>query len=223
MDGLWVGWLGGWLVMVVVGCWWVGGFGHPSLRLFDFRFHIVNKMSNNEFPPNSPKVFFDVEIGGRPAGRIQFVLRPDIVPRTAANFFSLCIGDKGMGKSGKPLHYKGSFFHRVIPRFMLQGGDFTTGDGRGGESIYGNKFEDEKFTLKHDQPGLLSMANAGPNTNGSQFFVTTVPTPHLDGKHVVFGKVVKGMDIVSAIEEVGSSPSGKCSQPVRIVDCGVWE
>jgi cyclophilin family peptidyl-prolyl cis-trans isomerase len=106
---------------------------------------------------------------------------------------------------------------------MLQGGDFTTGDGRGGESIYGGKFADEAFTLRHDQPGLLSMANAGPNTNGSQFFITTVPTPHLDGKHCIFGKVIKGMDIVQAIEKVGSSPSGKTSQPVQIVGCGRLE
>ncbi len=194
-----------------------------SVPPFIGAFQKTRTMSNNEFPPNSPKAFFDIEIGGRPAGRIQFVLRPDIVPNTAANFLALCTGEKGIGKSGKPLHYKGSFFHRVIPNFMLQGGDFTTGDGRGGESIYGNKFADEKFTLRHDQPGLLSMANAGPNTNGSQFFVTTVPTPHLDGKHVVFGKVVKGMDVVQAIEAVGSSPTGRVSQPVKIVDCGLLE
>jgi len=179
-------------------------------------------MSNNEFPEDSPRVFFDITIGGRDAGRIQFVVRKDLVPKTADNFISLCTGSKGMGKAGKALHYKGSKFHRVIPQFMLQGGDFTTGDGRGGESIFGGKFEDEDFTLRHDQPGLLSMANAGRNTNGSQFFVTTVPTPHLDGKHVVFGKVIKGMDVVSAVEEVGSR-SGQCSQEVRIADCGILE
>ena len=179
-------------------------------------------MSNNDFPEDSPRVFFDITIGGREAGRIQFVVRKDLVPKTAENFISLCTGSKGMGKSGKPLHYKGSKFHRVIPQFMLQGGDFTTGDGRGGESIYGGKFPDENFTLRHDQPGLLSMANAGANTNGSQFFVTTVPTPHLDGKHVVFGKVVKGMDVVSAVEAVGSR-SGACDQEVRIADCGILE
>jgi cyclophilin family peptidyl-prolyl cis-trans isomerase len=108
-----------------------------------------------------PKVFFDVSIGGAPAERITFELRTDVVPKTAENFLALCTGEKGVGKSGKPLHYKGSFFHRVIPSFMLQGGDFTSGDGRGGESIYGTKFPDENFTLKHDTPGLLSMANSG--------------------------------------------------------------
>eukprot|EP00605_Chrysophyceae_sp_TOSAG23-4_P000806 GSChrysophyteH1.ASY1.ANO1.896.1 assembled CDS len=179
-------------------------------------------MSNNEFPADSPKAFFDITIGGRPAGRIQFVLRTDLVPKTAENFLQLCTGSRGVGKFGKPLHYKGSKFHRVIPGFMLQGGDFTTGDGRGGESIYGGKFEDEGFQLNHDQPGLLSMANSGRNTNGSQFFITTVPTPHLNGKHVIFGKVIKGMDVVSAVEEVGSR-SGACSQEVQIVDCGILD
>merc|ERR1712216_669951 len=138
---------------------------------------------------------------------------------TAENFRALCTGEKGQGKEGKPLHFKGSAFHRVIPKFMCQGGDFTRGDGRGGESIYGSKFRDENFIHKHDKPFLLSMANAGPNTNGSQFFITTVPTPHLDGKHCVFGQVLKGMDTVKAIEAVGSG-SGATSQPVKIEDCG---
>merc|ERR1740121_796684 len=140
-----------------------------------------------------------------------------VVPKTAENFRALCTGERGRGRSGKPLHFLGSGFHRIIPGFMCQGGDFTRGNGTGGESIYGEKFRDENY--KHTGPGVLSMANAGPNTNGSQFFLCTVATPHLNGKHVVFGSVVEGMDVVKAIEAVGSS-SGKTSQPVVIADCG---
>ncbi|MGF1520573.1 MAG: peptidylprolyl isomerase [Nodosilinea sp.] len=167
----------------------------------------------------NPKVFFDVTVGGTPAGRIVMELRADVAPKTAENFRALCTGEKGMGTSGKPLHFKGSSFHRIIPEFMCQGGDFTRGNGTGGESIYGTKFADENFTLKHTTPGLLSMANAGPNTNGSQFFLTTVATPWLDGKHVVFGSVVEGMDVVKTLEQVGSR-SGQTSEPVVIADCG---
>ncbi len=167
----------------------------------------------------NPKVFFDITIGGTPAGRIVMELRADVAPKTAENFRALCTGEKGMGTAGKPLHFKGSSFHRIIPEFMCQGGDFTRGNGTGGESIYGAKFADENFTLKHTGPGLLSMANAGPNTNGSQFFLTTVSTPWLDGNHVVFGSVVEGMDVVEAMEQVGSR-SSQTSQPVVIADCG---
>jgi len=175
--------------------------------------------SHNSVPAGLPVVFFDMSIGGRPAGRIEMTLRSDVCPKTCENFRALCTGEKGTGKSGRPLHYKGSAFHRVIQQFMCQGGDFTTGDGRGGESIYGNKFADENFVLRHDRPYLLSMANAGPNTNGSQFFLTTVPTPHLDGKHCVFGIVTRGQEVVTAIEAVGSR-QGPTSQRVVIDNCG---
>ncbi|MBL9076970.1 MAG: peptidylprolyl isomerase [Planctomycetes bacterium] len=167
----------------------------------------------------NPRVFFDIHIGGKSAGRVVFELFADKVPTTAENFRALCTGEKGAGASGKALHYKGSRFHRIIPQFMCQGGDFTRGNGTGGESIYGEKFKDENFHHKHTTPGLLSMANAGPNTNGSQFFITTVATPWLDGKHVVFGKVVEGMAIVTKMEAVGSR-TGTPAQDVEIADCG---
>ncbi len=165
------------------------------------------------------KVFFDVEIDGKAAGRIVFGLFGETVPKTAENFRALCTGEKGVGNSGKPLHYKNSHFHRIIPGFMAQGGDFTLGDGRGGESIYGSRFNDENFKLKHSKPMLLSMANAGPNTNGSQFFITFKETPWLDGRHVVFGEVIEGEDIVRELEKIGTG-SGSTKQKAVIVDSG---
>ncbi|CAH2076761.1 unnamed protein product [Thlaspi arvense] len=167
----------------------------------------------------NPRVFFDMTVDGAPAGRIVMELFNDTTPKTAENFRALCTGEKGVGKMGKPLHFKGSSFHRVIPKFMCQGGDFTAGNGTGGESIYGAKFKDENFVKKHTGAGILSMANSGPNTNGSQFFICTAETSWLDGKHVVFGQVVDGLDVVKAIEKVGSS-SGRTSKPVVVADCG---
>lgn len=171
----------------------------------------------------NPRVFFDVTAGGKPLGRVTMELYADLVPKTAENFRALCTGEKGLGKTGKPLHYKGSIFHRVIKQFMIQGGDFTAGDGTGGESIYGAKFEDEAFPKKHEKPFLLSMANAGPNTNGSQFFITTVATPHLDDKHVVFGQILNGKSVVRQIENTQTASGDKPLKELVIADCGQLE
>jgi peptidylprolyl isomerase len=179
----------------------------------------TKKKKKQKTTPSLPRVFFDVEIGNKAAGRIIMELRSDVVPKTAENFRCLCTGEKGRGKRGKSLHFLNSIFHRVIPNFMLQGGDITRGNGTGGDSIYNGEFRDENFKLKHDKPGLLSMANAGKNTNSSQFFITTATTPHLNGKHVVFGSVTTGMNVVRKIERYGSD-SGKTKQRIKIVHCG---
>ncbi|TXG59503.1 hypothetical protein EZV62_014076 [Acer yangbiense] len=163
----------------------------------------------------NPRCYLDISIAGEVEGRIVVELYKDVVPKTAENFRALCTGEKGFG-----LHYKGVCFHRIIKGFMMQGGDISAGDGTGGESIYGLKFEDENFKLKHERKGMLSMANTGPDTNGSQFFITFTQITHLDGKHVVFGKVIKGLGVLRAVELVATEEGDYPAQDVLIVDCG---
>ncbi|KAI8922251.1 cyclophilin-like domain-containing protein [Powellomyces hirtus] len=174
--------------------------------------------------PTNPRCFFDIEIAGRKAGRLIFELFANEVPKTVENFRALCTGERGRSAtSGATLHYKGSPIHRIVEGFMLQGGDFTTGDGKGGESIYGGAFADESFERKHTAEFLLSMANRGPNTNGSQFFITCVPTPHLDGKHVVFGRLVSGQDLVREIEVLPVDKKSRPHDQVLISNSGELE
>ncbi|KIO21650.1 hypothetical protein M407DRAFT_125082 [Tulasnella calospora MUT 4182] len=167
-----------------------------------------------------PRTYFDITHGGKPVGRVVFSLYNDAVPKTAENFRALCTGERGTTSDGKKLSYEGSTFHRIIRNFMIQGGDFTAGNGTGGVSIYGEKFEDEAFPYKHDRPMLLSMANAGPNTNGSQFFITVTATPHLDDKHVVFGEVLKGKSVVRFLERVPCKAGDAPEEPVVIAKSG---
>lgn len=204
------------IVFVIAAATGLDGGKNPKF-LIQFRDekHVTSK--------DNPRVFFDIEVDGKKAGRIQMELFKTVNPKTAENFRALCTGEKGVGKSGKPLHYKGSVFHRIIPGFMCQGGDFTNGNGTGGESIYGTKFEDEWYEnelfITHNSPGMLSMANSGKNTNGSQFFLTTARCKWLDCKHVVFGQVESGWDVVKAVEALGSA-SGASKAKVIIADCG---
>ena len=176
-------------------------------------------LSSTSTPPDPVIVFLDVAIGMNPIGRIEISLDVTACPKTCENFRALCTGERFSSKTKRALHYAQSTFHRVIPGFMIQGGDFTRHNGTGGESIYGDKFPDESFALSHDGPGVVSMANSGANTNNSQFFITLDATPHLDGKHVVFGKVLSGFDVARKIEAVGSA-SGTTREAVVITASG---
>ncbi|KAL9238385.1 hypothetical protein vseg_012815 [Gypsophila vaccaria] len=185
---------------------------------FSFNFQIMQKVE--EEPEITHRVFLDVDMDNQRLGRIVIGLYGTVVPKTAENFRALCTGEKGKGSSGKPLHYKKTPFHRIIPGFMVQGGDIVHGDGKGGESIYGGTFRDENFKINHWRAGVVSMANSGRNSNGSQFFITTVKASWLDGEHVVFGRVIQGMDTVYAIEGGAGTYSGKPRKKVIIADSG---
>jgi cyclophilin family peptidyl-prolyl cis-trans isomerase len=176
-------------------------------------------MTLRNFSINLPKVYFEIQSNGVLLGKIIFELRADIVPHTTENFRLLCLDNEGIKIKDTAMSYKGSPFHRVIPKFMCQGGDYIKGDGTSGWSIYGHRFPDENFELKHDQAGVLSMVNDGPNTNGSQFFITFAPCPWLDGKNTAFGKVIEGMDVLRKIEPLGTS-SGTTRERILIIDCG---
>ncbi|XP_072994116.1 peptidyl-prolyl cis-trans isomerase CYP21-1 [Typha latifolia] len=173
-----------------------------------------------KLPEITHRVYLDVDIDGQHIGRIVIGLYGELVPKTVENFRALCTGENGNGPNGKPLHYKGTPFHRIISGFMIQGGDITYGDGRGKESIYGGTFPDENFIVKHSQAGIVSMVNSGPDSNGSQFFITTIKTSWLDGEHVAFGKVIQGMDTVYAIEGGAGTYNGKPRKKVLIADSG---
>ncbi|CBK20464.2 Peptidyl-prolyl cis-trans isomerase [Blastocystis hominis] len=181
--------------------------------------YVILRYVQKREPRITKRVFFDIEIDGQKVGRIVMGLFGRTAPRTVENFRALCTGEKGIGRSGMPLHYKGTVFHRIIPHLMIQGGDITAGNGTGGESIYGHRFPNENFRMKHVGPGLLSMVNSGPNANGSQFFITTVKAQWLDRRHVVFGRVIEGMKIVKMIEALGTG-NGTPLKKVVIADSG---
>mmetsp|Transcript_6030 Transcript_6030/g.10591 ORF Transcript_6030/g.10591 Transcript_6030/m.10591 type:complete len:307 (-) Transcript_6030:195-1115(-) len=203
-----------------------GSLGYGALALFNSSGDDDATASGGSDGPVSPsapitsRVYFDVSMHNKPLGRVVIGLYGSTTPKTAQNFETLCKGS--LSSSGRQLGYKGSSFHRIIPSFMIQGGDFTNHNGTGGMSIYGSKFPDENFTLKHTGPGVVSMANSGKDTNGSQFFICTAKTSHLDGRHVVFGVVESGWDVVREIESMGSR-SGSPGAKVVISDCGVLE
>ncbi|XP_059476681.1 peptidyl-prolyl cis-trans isomerase H [Neocloeon triangulifer] len=177
------------------------------------------QMQNSLRSPNNPVVFFDITVGNTEIGRMVMELFADVVPRTSENFRQFCTGE--YRRDGVPMGFKGSPFHRVIKDFMIQGGDFVNGDGTGVMSIYGGtSFADENFSLKHDSPGLLSMANSGKDTNGCQFFITCAKCNFLDGKHVVFGKVIDGLLVMRKVENVPIGPNNKPKIPVTITQCG---